>query len=381
MKNLNIFLAILCLALTSCSKNDDATTQIEPTPTPTDVYIAGSTANSSGKRVPTIWKNGVPSILPSDTNIDVTIGRIIVDGNNVYALNNEFNNENKIFFWKNSNLTEIASNGKPKKMVVDNNDVYILGVQNGVSKYWKNGIPTTLTGNVGYIIDMIVKNGVVHIIGTTTLNQKQIATLWVDNQPTILLNSTFSVIPTGFTINNNETNVFLKEFRTTGIFGGDVNLKLWKNGNVTTLISDTKQSDLPGQSVLISENNNVHILSHDDENSNGRKLLYWKNSIKTNITNGQNYADFKNMKIIGNDVYILGRERDATTSEFNIKIWKNNIPTTLNVLQADVFNDAQYDIDDKNNIHVINRKTYLKNNEAFVLQGNLPDALDIVTVN
>jgi len=133
-KTLFFILIALPFILISCSSDGDSTPSNSKS---TDVYIVGITRNSTNKAIPTIWKNGVPTILPSDTNINTTGFKIAVSGNDVYAINGNFDETNAILLWKNGISSVVAENAIAEDLIVENGDVYILGRIGNSFRYWK----------------------------------------------------------------------------------------------------------------------------------------------------------------------------------------------------------------------------------------------------
>jgi hypothetical protein len=74
-----------------------------------DVYLAGASKNSSGKKVATYWKNG-EAVHLSDGTTDALINGIAVNDKDVYAVGFVYNS-NKIkvaTYWKNGLATQLS---------------------------------------------------------------------------------------------------------------------------------------------------------------------------------------------------------------------------------------------------------------------------------
>lgn len=124
-----------------------------------DVYFSGLEANDNQVLTAKYWKNSVETIL-GNGNYQSLARSIFVFGNDVYAVGYEYNPDSKKIarVWKNgigTNLTENFSNAN--LVFVAENDVYVAGSENGISKLWKNGIPVELPVNSGEFISVIVQ--------------------------------------------------------------------------------------------------------------------------------------------------------------------------------------------------------------------------------
>lgn len=283
-KTIFFILVATTFSILSCSKEDDTTSSDLKS---TDVYIVGITRNTSNKAIPTIWKNGKPTILPSDNNINTTGFRITVSGNDVYAINGNFDETNAIILWKNGISSVVAENAIAEDLIVENGDVYILGRKGNSFRYWKNGVETILTNGLSnnFVSDMVVVNGDVHITGSE---------------------------------NNGSKNV----------------------------------------------------------------VKYWKNGLKTNLTSGITSSSPFDMKVIEKDIHIIGIERNPGTSGRSVlKYWKNGQETVLTSdADGNIFNPA-IAISKNGDVHITGKNKYFLNNAPTVLEGNVPEVFDIVTVN
>jgi hypothetical protein len=123
-----------------------------------DVYVTGYETDADGRRLATLWKNGVPTRL-SDGTKNVYACGIFIDGNDVYvsgweppALNS---GASSVFYWKNServvletNTESTPSHNGGNSITVVNGDVYVAGLSYDGSTtkvvYWKNGVKTEL---------------------------------------------------------------------------------------------------------------------------------------------------------------------------------------------------------------------------------------------
>ena len=290
------------------------------------VYIAGYIDNNA-----VLWKDGVPTVLTNipagSFNHYAYAVKTLVYNNDVYVLgleedstvNNGFTSIIKI--WKNgiaTNLTSGTNRATPFGMDVYNGDVYISGDEsvgngNGVAKFWKNGVPATLSVDTfSYIEPTQIKvvNGDVYISGTAT-----------------------KVYPA--------SNYSVKK----GIY--------WKNGILNILPSSGNYSNANG---LFISNGDVYIAgTESSSNQSAAVAAYWKNGIKIALPLNSNYSysDTYSIFVDNTDVYTAGFQTYQNQSIFyrNAGYWKN---TTTAVLQTNNtnhnFRGELYDIFVKNNI-------------------------------
>ena len=314
MKTFKQLLTILLfIILTSCSNNSDAT--VAPTATnassSTDVYIVGLTKNSNNNRIPTVWKNGVPNILPSDLNT-LTIGsKIAVSGSDVYVVNeNDFTSS--ILLWKNGIIVQTIPNSSAHEIIVEGNDVYILGQTANTFKTWKNGVETILTSNVSnnFVFKMKVVNGDVYAAGSERGGTKNIAKFWKNGAATTISNISFNSFVDDFEVVNNEVTVLFRERNTATT----ETLKVWKNGNIVTLESGLLSDGTIGRGFLEVVGNIQYVVTLQDLGLGNRKIILFKNGIKSDITTGT-LSNFPiDMKIVGNDVHVLVIERNIASA-------------------------------------------------------------------
>lgn len=367
-------LSILMLALSSCSKDEEETTTTTP---PTDVYIAGSTLNSNNVKVPTIWKNGVPTILGSDANRNTVVNKIAVNGNDVYATAG-YDGSNTILLWKNG-ISSVVSEGSSityaKDLIVENNDIYILGRKGNTHSYWKNGIETILTNFDADFADnnMVVANGDVHIVGTEFIN-KSVVKYWKNGAATTISNPNIYSNVIDIDVNGADVTILFRE----SIAANNVVLKVWRNGTITTLESGLSYV---GKGYIVTTPNTIYVTAQTRIDTSIYKIGFWKNGVKTNLTSGSTYASPFDMKITGNDVHIIGLDTDPISRMAILKYWKNGLETILSSGADGSFDDIAMAISKNGDVHIVGKKFYFLNNARTILEGNQPEAFNIFTVN
>ena len=88
------------------------------------------------------------------------------------------------------------------------------------------------------------------------------------------------------------------------------------------------------------------------------------------------------MEVIGNDVHIIGIERNPGTNGRSVlKYWKNSQETVLTSdADGNIFNPAMV-ISKNGDVHIIGKNKYFLNNTPTILPGTNPEALDVFVVN
>jgi hypothetical protein len=98
---------------------------------------------------------------------------------------------------------------------------------------------------------------------------------------------------------------------------------IWKNGTATALGDQTYPSDFTilGKDIYIC----------GDYNSKSNNIArYWKNGVAVDLSDGTRYATAFDLFVIGNDIYVGGREQMPGNAAYSqAKYWKNGTPVIL----------------------------------------------------
>jgi hypothetical protein len=372
-------LSILVLAFSSCSKDEEETPTTPPTAT-TDVYVCGSTRNLARDQVPTLWKNGIPTILPSPSGVQTIASKVVVSGNDVYAINQENNEIGKILLWKNGVLVQTIDNAYPIDLKVDNNDVYILGKFENTHKIWKNGVETILTNNgvTNWVRHMIISSGNVFVAGAESSGTKTVAKLWKNGVAISISNPANSAFVNGFDVVGNDVAVLLREITPSG----SVTLKTWKNNVLNTLETSIFNDFTFGSGVLKISGADLLVAAKVPINNSSDKILFWRNNNKTVIAlNGASMMLF-DMKVKENDVHILYNEKNpGETGKFVLKHSKNGQIATLTTDTEESVFDTAISLSNNGKAHIAGLGKYFVDNTSAILQGTGSKAFNIFTVN
>jgi hypothetical protein len=340
--------ACVLFLLLSCSKNESipkpAIASINPTEggAGTILTITGTNFNTSVSSN-TVLINNIQAVIQqvTATSLSVTVpdfagtGTVNVTSNGTTAIGPTFNyldifiagvennsNNNGIAkYWKNgieTLLTDGTNNAGAYSIVIANKDIYVAGYEansNGISvaKYWKNGTAVALTdGSNEYVASAILVNGTdVYVCGSGVGS----ATYWKNGVAVALTDGTHLAGASSMVVSG--TDVYVSGFE----YGADYSIaKYWKNGTSVELSdgsSNARGNDLAllGSDVYVAGQGYSSGLPHIAE--------IWKNGSSFQV--GTNFSNSFAIAIEGNDIYAAGYSNGGTAT-----YWKNNTPTILN---------------------------------------------------
>lgn len=296
-----------------------------------DVYVGGYSQVGSSGDIPTVWKNGVATLLPF-TGTSADVNSIYVSGTDVHAAGFQtIGGSEAGLIWKNSTVT---SNGLvpcgpwwARSVFVSGSDVYVVGEEddcssNRLARVWKNGVASTLSGGAfeAGASAVYVSGTDVYVAGyqnTSSSNYK--AVIWKNGIATDL--------PTNAAINSEATAIFVNgtDVYVAGNEDNGTSWKAvyWKNGVRTALTNGTNEASV--YSIFVS-GTDIYCAGYE---FNGTVYVakVWKNGVATALTNGSNDAYAWSVFVYGSDVYVSGSEANGTNT--TAKYWKNGLATIL----------------------------------------------------
>lgn len=154
-------------------------------------------------------------------------------------------------------------------------------------------------------------------VGMTTENKSNpLATVWVDNIPTILSNTGFSSVANAITFDNNDRYIV----GTESYENGTSFIKLWKNNSVENITQENHYADatdifVSQGNVYISGNEYIDFLSVATIWKNGKPI-----HLTTNISS-RVYAVY----VYNDDIYAAGYK--IVNDKSIAVIWKNGVET------------------------------------------------------
>ncbi len=301
-----------------------------------DVYVAGYEFGTT-EFIAKIWKNGVPTALTNGAN-DARANSVFVSGTDVYATGWEYNGTaNQPKLWKNGIASTLTSTcgGDGWSVFVSGTDVYVAGtacnlaLPNNQVTVWKNNVPTSLS-NSTFIVEgrsVFVSGTDVYVAGWEERSSSLvIAKTWKNGVETALTTGSVAFVYSVF-VSGTDVYVAGAESMASGYIA-----KIWKNGVAIPLTNGL--NDAAAFSVFVA-GTDVYVAGYE---SNGTKDVakIWKNGVATSLTNGTNDAAANSIFVYGTDVYVAGYESNGTKDV--AKIWKNGVVTSLtngtNIAQA-----------------------------------------------
>ncbi|SFN08184.1 hypothetical protein SAMN05421594_0884 [Chryseobacterium oleae] len=282
----NLFLLLLLTFLISCHDTDPD--PVQKNVVSFDVYVAGKENNKA-----CYWKNNVKVDLVNGTNIDPK--KIIVENNNVYV----FADGN---FWKNNTKYDLysylglPSNSKLqiRNFYVKNNDIYAVGTLRGTAIYpiehcyWKNGVKNVLftqtnSNTGGYLTDITVHNSDVYVpvIKYPAPNNSEIGYYKNNNYTSIIQNNSLA-----HGIESNTNGVFMV------IHDTNAHTSYYKN-----LLTNTNHYSSSGGRVnIVLDNSDIYSFFGQ---------AYYKNGNTIPINNPNGYNDITDLKVLAGNTYMI----------------------------------------------------------------------------
>jgi WD40 repeat protein len=316
MKKLLLIILAAGTLFSSCKKENTGTVS-------TNIYIAGYQWDSlQGNDASGVWKNAnfTANTLPA-------IGShyayaMAVNGNDVFTTGYENTVAGwKCHVWKNGQKQYSLGDGYSvgHGIAISGNDVYVAGrayESTPLTNYamlWKNSSPPTIltSTNTHYTTAsaVMVAGSDVYVAGT----ESGAARLWKNGTNVPLSNA--SVAGSGF------------EIPAMAVSGNDVYLvghsngsfiRYWKNGNSNDIPISTQAF----ATCIFINNNDVYIGGY--EIANGKAYAtYWKNGTAVRVGASDRVSFARGLAVSGNDVYVVGEQRDANNISDYAALWKN----------------------------------------------------------
>lgn len=307
MKKLSILIIIFCTI--SCS-NDNSSKDEESKAAIKDIYVCGYEKKSNtGRFIATVWKNGVATSLTDGTN-NAVANDVAVSGNDIYVVGfqEDANGVQTARLWKNGTQASLASTpgSLANKVVVNGDDVYILGraIENNsyVQKIWKNGILSTLQGDRRSIV---VNNNNVYTVGI----QDDRARFWTNEAGSNLTNGDSYSAAHDIEVKGNDVYIVGVE-----VVNKISVAKLWKNG-IASNLSDGKFTNVAINISVVG--NDVYVLGYENNLVTSYKV--WKNG---EVIWKENFSS-NDLKAVGQDFYLLNNTGQTA------KIVKNGVLENL----------------------------------------------------
>lgn len=288
MKKILLFVSALFI-LGACS-NDEGPDQ----PTVFGVGAGYKTLTESKRAI--VWKNGKPTYLTNGTK-EANAYSLFISNGNVYVAGSEKNAEGntQARLWKNGSLMKLGGlnatqNSELVSVFVQSGDVYALGKNNGVVKYWKNGVETNVTGipDASEIKKIAVYGADLCIL----FSFENSVNLWKNGSVTTLSDGVKADKARSMSYDGGNLYVLAEEE-----YNGEKKIKYWKNGTVHYL--STVNASLAAYDIDVLED--IVVIAGDNDNYGG----YWYDRMRFSVgaSSGSTIHAIKKFK---DNVYMVG---------------------------------------------------------------------------
>ena len=206
------------------------------------------------------WDNGTPFNLDAIVfaGPSVVATGIASSGNDIYACGYQYYGQNRYaIFWKNWSAQSLSNtttqDAQPSAIQVSAQNVYVVGYLNNgnhdVATVWVNGQPTALLGDTvnSYANAITISGSDVYIAGyrAQSNSSNRIALYWKNGNPTTLSDGTADALTTGIAVVGPDLYV-------SGNMGGGI---LWKDGVAQSQSSATTGLSSYGDTLYLSGTN------------------------------------------------------------------------------------------------------------------------------
>jgi hypothetical protein len=286
---------------------------------PVHTIILGTKGDQGDTLV--VWKDDTLKLLHTNnqTQSYAIPGQIITSGQDIYIAGGSENN--KAVYYKNFVKTTLAQYySYASSIAVANGSVYVAGFSmdnNGTNygetyvTFWKDGIRYTQYGANTQYNQVAFKNNDMYLLGFSNANSYGYGPMiFLKNNSPISL-SNFNAQPKRIAFKNDTAyvvgNIYFNSY--------EPHATLWKNGQEISLQSLVNFSEA---NAICIQGNDVYIAGVVDNSA-----TYWKNGVRVILAgNGSNATD---IKVVNDDVYVVGQAFDNTTLRKVAVVWKNGI--------------------------------------------------------
>lgn len=310
-----VLLSVLSF-LTFCSSSDDDSGSNTTGP---NVYTCGFEFSPTGANVAKLWKNG--ELVELSNPEDKFATSIFVDGEDVYVSGYGTGPyDYRGYYWKNGNQVAIGAavdNYRIKEVFVYENDVYLVGT--GVfgggfeGCYWKNGSLVSLPA-CNDAFSIFVDHSGIYVAGNDYDDgtYAEIPKYWKNGIPYTLSHSGVGGSTRSILVKDGD--VYISGY-VENLAGNRV-ATIWKNG-VAVSLTDGSRSAVA--SKLYLDGQNVYAVGFENDAEGNPVAKYWKNGNPVNLTNNKSLGT--SIAVYGNDVYVAGWNYTGSVSKATF--WKN----------------------------------------------------------
>jgi hypothetical protein len=277
-----------------------------------DVYVVGYEAKSTGLLVGKYWKNGIAVPLSEGTAYTVPEA-IAISENDIYVAGWERSADLETTtakLWKNGASQDLTTStySEAFDIAVNGNDVYVAGgeLDGGkmITKYWKNGVATSLTNGDYYskAYAIAVSDGDVYVAGCESNGTNLVAKYWKNGSQVSLTDGTNYAEATDIAVVG--STVYVLGYENNGT--NKTIIKYWKNGVATSL---TEGTAFAYSNAIAIEGSDIYVAGSEDIDPSASTMFdarYWKNGSMVSLTPVTHYAEAKSICVVGQDVFVSG---------------------------------------------------------------------------
>lgn len=247
-----------------------------------DIYVAGYYTNMSGRNAAGYWKNGVLTVLYTDTVNTARANSIYVDATGVYVAGFTNDGTKKACYWKDGVRTDLYTivDSEALGIHVASGNVYVAGYYNNgsndVSCYWVNnsgGLTNLYSTAYSRAKSIYVSGGNVYVAGVYTSGVLNACT-WTNNAATRT--------ELGSLANAESIMVSGTDVCVAGYIHNGVNLAActWRNGARIDLYSSLIPGDAAHAYSIFVYGGNIYV-SGSVSSGLFEVACYWKNGVRT----------------------------------------------------------------------------------------------------
>jgi hypothetical protein len=321
MRNFILPFILLLTFVISCTDNGIEET-LEKNVASYDVFIAGSDNNKA-----TYWKNNILNHLNNGDNI---IGeKIIVENNNIYILGSSAGTSSNYYFWKNNTRQDLRQYlGIPTlspyrilDMAIDDDNNFFIGYYDTFSpiahlRYefciWKNGVKTVLNTSS----DIIYTSSKINIFNHQTYVSAITNSIASGFQSGYYIGTTFYSIPNVSWVCNfseNSTGINFLYIRDGKYYYRNLST------NIESAVGNQNYPNLmEGKIISETNSNDLYVIGYLHLQN-----IYYKNNNLTTFSPDPNYSNIKDMFVLDNNLYLIKHQANPYSS----KVYINNIET------------------------------------------------------
>ena len=248
--------------------------------------------------------------------------------------------------------------------------IYICGItegSNNLAKCWVNGVDNLLSSNSSEAKCCFFSGNSIYYSGCDFYNGNNVATYWKNGSAIHLPPApAVDVNDKGEGIYVNNDDVYITQF-------GQFDKGYWMNTQFFSL------SNCRTAGAILINNGDVYVAGTGAGNGGQQfyeQAKYWVNGTEVVLGAPSVNSNATSIKIVGNDIYVAGRQYSSSLGYGVATVWKNGVAIALSsapswTYSIDVANGTTYvcgEVKDTSNYNLIS--TYWKNSQETQLTSS-----------